>query len=307
MKKEDLWKIYDTHYAEDYNDRFLLNPFSEVASATELHVLREVIDSSTKWLDLGCGTGYFLSLFPGIERAGLDMSPEMLARAVQANPDALFFKEGDFREETKEWDDSWSLITCMWGAYCYVDSIQEVERVIHNIIRWTKSDGTIFFPIVDLEDVRPNMKVPYDEFTDVFGGNIALTSVTWSWNEQKSGKLHEHLVSPHIEHFIKLLSGHFETVEVLRYPPYQTGWVSRKAILAKGKRKVTESNALTKVIWHDIPDPVIPTPEPAHVQFSSPLANLSNKHLLAEVFYRFKTGVFYRAFINRFFKKGNDH
>ncbi|WP_316812023.1 class I SAM-dependent methyltransferase [Pedobacter heparinus] len=305
MKKEDLWKIYDSNYANDYNERYLLNPFSQVSSSTELNILKDLINEKTQWLDLGCGTGYFLSLFPGIDRAGLDMSPKMLEHAIKTNPDALFFKEGDFREKVSEWNNKWSLITCMWGAYCYVDSVQEVEKVIENIISWTSQGGAIFFPTVDLEDVRPNMQIPYEEFTDVFGGKIALTSVTWSWKEQESGKEHEHLVSPHIEHFIKLLEPHFETIEVIRYPPYMPGWVSRKAILAKGKRTFNENAEAAKVIWHEIPAPNVQASEEVNTSFVSPLAPISNKHLLLEVLHRVRSGSFYQALKRRLFPRKN--
>ncbi|MHC5820258.1 MAG: methyltransferase domain-containing protein [Nostoc sp.] len=43
-----------------------------------------------KWLEVACGTGYFLSCFPEIERAGLDISPAMLKVAKQANPARIF-------------------------------------------------------------------------------------------------------------------------------------------------------------------------------------------------------------------------
>lgn len=256
MKKEDLWDIYDHTYAKDYNERYLSNPFSKVSSDTELNVLKGQINASTRWLDLGCGTGYFLSQFPGIQRAGVDISPEMIKLASDSNPDAMFIMEGDFRKEHAEWSGAWTLTTCMWGAYCYVDSVREVEQVVRNMISWTKTGGSVFLPVVDIEDVRPNMKTSYEEPTGVFGGRISVTAITWTWQEE-NGKIHEHLVSPHIEHIINLLKPFFNRIEIIRYPPYMANWVSRKAILATGRQDIENAGQHANILWHEIPQAAI--------------------------------------------------
>ena len=299
MKKEDLWGIYDKSYADDYNERYLLNPFSKTSSVTELSVLKQQINKDTKWLDLGCGTGYFLNQFPGIQRAGLDISPKMLETAKEANPDALFFKEGDFRIENPEWNNMWSLITCMWGAYCYVDSVREVEKVVSNIINWTKTGGSIFLPVVDIEDVRPNTRIEYEHyFKDVYGGTIAITSVTWSWLED-NGKFHEHLVSPPAEHFIRLMEPYFDHIEVVRYPPYMLGWVSRKSILATGKRATPDPKNPATVKWQDIPEPIMKSSGPPF----NPMSTIPNKYIAFEFLNRIKNGEFIRAVGRKLFRR----
>jgi SAM-dependent methyltransferase len=296
MKKEELWKVYDQTYANDYNERYLLNPFSKVSSLTELEVIKSQINNSTKWLDIGCGTGYFLSQFKGVQRAGFDISPEMINLAKEANPDALFFKEGDFRIDNADWHGQWSLISCMWGAYCYVDSVKEVEKVIDNMVKWNEPAGAIFLPVVDLEDVRPNTLVPYEQHIDIFGGKLDLTSVTWSWREAETGIYHEHLVSPHVEHFIKLLQPYYEKIEVVRYPPYMMGWVSRKAILATGKRSEIKPDVLAEVVWQDIPEPAVKT---EYDSLMSPYAGIPNKHIILELLHRLRRGIFWRGIVNR--------
>ena len=296
MKKEEVWKIYDSNYTNEYNDRYLLNPFSKVSSDVEVRVFKSLITEQTEWLDLGCGTGYFLSLFPKTKRAGLDISPKMLQLAEKDNPTADFFKNGDFRDDVPEWHNKWSLISCMWGAYCYVNSVKEVETVISNIIKWNSNGGDVFLPIIDLEDVRPNATIPYELQIDVFGGKLDLTSVTWSWLEAETNIFHEHLVSPHIEHFIKLFQPFYDEIEIVRYPPYMPGWVSRKAILAKSKRSTPDYNNLAKVTWQEIPEAAVIDP---HAQFISPLAGISNKNLVKEFLYRIKSGIFLRGIKNR--------
>jgi SAM-dependent methyltransferase len=303
LRREDLWKIYDEAYSLEYNDRYLVNPFSKVSADTELRVLRSLISPDTQWLDLGCGTGYFLSQFPGIQRAGLDISPEMIRLATRENPDALFLREGDFRKENSEWDGAWTLITCMWAAYSYVDSIQEAEQLIRNMISWTRSGGSIFLPIIDVEDIRPNTNIPYEMEENTFGGKIEMTGVTWTWKEE-NGTIHEHLVAPHTEHFIKMLMPFFDKIEVVRYPPYMLNWTSRKALLATGRRQTKDGSRPAEIVWHPVPEVAVKSS--GHVpydDFRAMRLNLSNKQLVGELFFRIRSGYFFKSLARKIYHK----
>jgi SAM-dependent methyltransferase len=245
-------EVYDDEYAAAYDDRFLLAAWPKQGADFEADVLRGLLRDGSRWLDVGCGTGYFLSLFPEVSRAGIDLSPSMLERARAANPDALFFEERDFREDVPEWRGAWSVVSCMWTAYNYVQSVLEVEQLVANMVRWTEPGGAVFIPVMDLEDIRPHTVLPYEEHPDVWGGTIALTSITWTWDEPGTGKRHEHLVAPHVGHFVRLLERDFTTVEVVRYPLFMPGFVSRKAVVATGRREPGEQGR-AEVIWHPVP------------------------------------------------------
>ncbi len=56
----------------------------------------------------------------------------------------------------------------------------------------------------------------------------------------------------HVGHFVRLLEPYFERVEVVRYPLFQPGFVSRKAVVAKRRRPPGETGT-AEVIWHPIP------------------------------------------------------
>lgn len=252
MERNDVAGLYDEDYAAQYDERFLLAEWPKKGAEFEADVLRKLLDGDDpRWLDVGCGTGYFLSRFPDVARAGLDLSPAMLDRARRANPDALFLRHGDFRDDVEDWHGAWSVVSCMWTAYNYVESMAQFDGLIGNLVRWTRPGGSVFIPVMDLEDLR-YVQVGYEEHPEVWGGTIALTGATWTWDEPTTGKRHEHLVAPHVEHFIRLLEPHFARIEVVRYPLVQEGFISRKAVVATGRRAPGETGSAL-VVRHPLP------------------------------------------------------
>lgn len=238
MKKQQVVDTYDETYAATYDERFLLND-CQIRSDHEVEIIRQLLSPGGRWLDVGCGTGYVLSRFPGAPRAGLDLSPAMLELARQANPDALFIREGDFMDDVPEWHGQWSLVTCMWYAYCLVESMAEVERVIRNLARWTSGMGACFVPICDPIQLAADVRIPYIPAERFFyGGTLMITGVTWTWREE-SGKQHQNVVAPQVEHMVSMFNEYFNVVEVVEYPLYKPGQMPlRKAIIAKAKKQL---------------------------------------------------------------------
>lgn len=251
MDRDDVVDLYDESYSESYDDRFLLDAWPKKGAEFEASVLEGLLGDDARWLDVGCGTGYFLGRFPHVERAGMDLSPAMLAQARATNPDALFLHEGDFRDDVSDWHGAWSVVSCMWTAYNYVQSMPEFDQLLTNMVRWTRPGGSMFIPVMDLEDLR-YVQVDYEADPDIFGGTIALTGVTWTWDEAGTGKHHAHLIAPHVGHFVKLLEPHFTDIEIVRYPVLEPGWISRKAVVATGRRPAGETGR-ANVVWHPIP------------------------------------------------------
>ncbi|KAA9333361.1 class I SAM-dependent methyltransferase [Hymenobacter busanensis] len=292
MKTNDVHHIYDSSYAEAYDNRFLLLPHTKINVDFELNLMRAQLGPDSRWLDIGCGTGYFLSQFPGVARAGFDLSPAMLERAAATSPDALFFRQGDFRQVVPEWHSAWSLVSCMWAAYAYVESVKEVEQVVANMVEWTRPGGAIFIPVLDLEDLR-NTTVTYYEDDDLFNGSLLITGSSWTWTERDTGKTHENLVSPQVGHFVHLLAPHFDSITVVRYPETKPGWSPRKAVLATGRRAVANAVEPAHVTW--------PAPLPRAAGGLPSAASLSHQELLAEVGNRLRPGRLLRALQRRLF------
>ena len=95
MKRHEIVRLYDDAYAAKYEQEFLLDPLARSDTEAELRLLQQFLTPEVTWLDVACGTGYFLRHFPNVNRAGIDISPAMLRLARQGNP-AIPFREHDF-------------------------------------------------------------------------------------------------------------------------------------------------------------------------------------------------------------------
>src|SRR5688572_6663998 len=117
MRRDEVLALYDRDYAGTYDQRFIFAEHTAPNARRELELIGELLAADgASWLDIGCGTGWFLAQFPGVKRAGLDLSAAMLELARERSPDADF-RQGDFREPVPEWQGAWSLVSCMWAAY----------------------------------------------------------------------------------------------------------------------------------------------------------------------------------------------
>lgn len=234
MDKNNLLRIYDEAYAQKYNQKFIFSDCHADFEEETIDNLLDEIGEEAKWLDVACGTGYFLSRFPNVERAGLDISPAMLKVAKRANPGVLFV-EGDFRKERQHWEGQWDLVSCMWWAYSYVESLSEIEKVIENLANWTSERGICFLPLGNPEVVTVGaVDLPHTiENIDIYGGRIKLEGVIWSWIDEESEKQHLYLLAPQLDYIVSLLQKYFDCIEIIEYPSYKI----RKAIIARSKKR----------------------------------------------------------------------
>ncbi|MEG4353287.1 tetratricopeptide repeat protein [Microcoleus sp. LAD1_D3] len=238
MDKNDVLEIYDEDYAKEYDQRFLINERSKIDTDFEQETINQLlseIGEGSTWLDVACGTGYFLSCFPSVKRAGLDISPAMLKVARRVNPDALFV-QGDYRDERFQWKSKWDLVSCMWLAYGYVESLSELEKVIENFAEWTSEQGVCFVPFCEPAGLGTGeLNLPYS-CNDLYNndGFVQFEGVIWSWIDERSGKQHFNMLAPQMEYMLALFKKYFQQVEFIEYPLVKGA--KRKAIVARSKK-----------------------------------------------------------------------
>jgi SAM-dependent methyltransferase len=227
VDRQQIFTTYNKEYARTYDRKFNLSAHYRPAKEFELGLIGGLLEGREGWLDVACGTGWTLSRFPGVPRAGLDLSEPMLAIAREANPDALFFRQGDFTDEIPEWRRRWDLVTCLWYAYGIVETVAGVERVIANLAAWTSARGALFVPICDPEKLGRGIRVPYLHRGIAFPpGTMRVTGVTWTW-EEPTGERHVNVVAPPIDHMMSVFRRHFDSVELVDYPP-RRWWRTRR-------------------------------------------------------------------------------
>ncbi|HWE72428.1 MAG TPA: class I SAM-dependent methyltransferase [Stellaceae bacterium] len=234
MRSDEIVQLYDEEYAAAYEREFLLAPLVRSDTEAELALLKGFLTPGTTWLDIACGTGFFLRHFPQIERAGIDLSPAMLKLARQGNDDVSLLMR-DFRDPAPEWNDRWGLTSCMWYAYGLVDTPRDILKLIENMWAWTAPSGTCFMPLADPRLIT-GVDLPYQAPTQN-AGKVMITGIMWSYVEDDGRKVHSHMLAPNIEFMVEQFDGYFERVEVVRYPPAFPGWTGRPAIVASQKKR----------------------------------------------------------------------
>jgi SAM-dependent methyltransferase len=233
MKRDDIVRLYNDSYAAKYEREFLLDPLARSDTEAEIRLLKEFLVPGVSWLDVACGTGFFLRHFPNVDRAGIDLSPAMLRLARQGNP-AIPIREHDFRIPIPEWENRWGLVSCMWYAYGFADTIEDLDKLIRNLWSWTSRSGTCFVPLAD-PSLIAGVDLPYEAPTHN-GGRVIITGILWSYVEDAIGAAHTHLLAPNTEFMIELFEQYFDRIEIVRYPPAFEGSPGRPALVASGKK-----------------------------------------------------------------------
>ena len=233
MKRHDIVRLYNEAYAAKYELEFLLEPLVRSDTEAELRLLKQFLTPGVTWLDVACGTGFFLRHFPNVDRAGIDVSPAMLRLAREGNP-TIPLREHDFLDPIPEWESHWGLVSCMWYAYGFADTIEDLSTLIANLWSWTSMKGTCFVPLADPRLIT-GVSLPYQAPTHN-AGKVMITGIMWSYIEASTGSAHTHLLAPNIEFMVELFEQYFERVEIVRYPSASPGWQGRPALVASGKK-----------------------------------------------------------------------
>lgn len=232
MREDEVLAWYTDDYAEAYDDRFLFG-WRQPHTDFEIDTLRTLMPAEGQWLDVACGSGFFLSQFPDARRAGLDLAPGMIRLAARRNPGCEFY-EGSFLDPRPEWSGRWDLVSCMGSAYVVVETLEQIRTLIANLSRWTSDRGSCFLPMTPCDGFN-GARVPYDTEA-LHAGRIIITGVTWTYLED-TGEEHHDLIAPQEQWLIEQFSRWFSRVESVVYPPIRPEWAPiQRALVASGKR-----------------------------------------------------------------------
>lgn len=246
MNIEDVRRTYDDEYAATYDATHLFGEWNRASLEWQLSLLQELTTDARSWLDVACGTGWFLSQFPGVRRAGVDVSPAMLGVARERNP-GVQLVEADYRAARPEWNDQWDLVSCMWWAYCLAESMAEIRQLVARMAEWTSPVGKVFLPLCNVQKFdRQRIHLPYVDPT--VPGRIMITGITWTWI-QENGKRHDDVVSPQVEHMVAMFREHFEDVTVVEgnLEAIGEGWRVQDVLIASRKRRVASPDEVLMV------------------------------------------------------------
>lgn len=235
---------YDAGYAATYSTRWWND---EQWTPDHRHfesLLGEHVVGADSWLDVGCGTGHFLSCFPDVTRAGVDISDAMLAVASEANPDAVEFRVGDVREPYAPWNDSWKVVSCTGEPWSYLRDDDDFRRWVARMAEWTASDGVCINQIPDIQELV-GVDVDY-WFTEEKppAGHVSILGVIWDMAEHDI--VHGRMIWPSVDRWVRWYAEHFTHLEIV-HPTPGAGVIFGRTIVASGKRLAGDTTPATIV------------------------------------------------------------
>ncbi len=270
---------YDEFYASQYDNIWRKNATWAAESKFHIETISALLSKAESWLDAGCGTGYLLSKFPGVNRAGFDLSPSMLQEARKANPDVEFFNQ-NLIDAKPEWENKWDLVTCTGQPWSYLPVLEDIEKAVENMAAFTSMKGTCMLTPIDLSDLigihTPNFFSEHDIHNEV----AYITGIFWNYKELDT--ILHHCISPSLDQWIRWFAKYFHKIEIV-YWPHEPAFliIPRRVIICSEKRAAGD----------DRPATIVEQPYPsANHNIKAVISSLPSKILFAELAHRVFSG-----------------
>jgi ubiquinone/menaquinone biosynthesis C-methylase UbiE len=144
-------EIYDDFYADIY-DYLVFNNLKNDYEVGEI-VNLSTPSSSSRILDVGCGTGHHVSSLAakGLDILGIDISPSMIKKAKESYPDYKF-KIADALNGNVFEPDSFTHILCMYFTIYY---FKDKKQFFDNCYKWLMPGGYMIVHLVDRKNFDP--------------------------------------------------------------------------------------------------------------------------------------------------------
>ncbi len=141
-----------TEFAEVYDSYTSNRDYASWANYLQ-SVWGEYNESPKKVLEIACGTGSLTKELRclGYNVDGLDMSKEMLEKAVAKVPEAKFYHE-DMR--LMEVDDRFDSVVCLFDGMNYLLHEEEIEQVFKNVRFHLHDDGLFIFDLLSINALK---------------------------------------------------------------------------------------------------------------------------------------------------------
>jgi SAM-dependent methyltransferase len=227
--------IYKGDYALKYDEMWIDNPKWRPETAYIQSIIAKNISSNIKWLDAGCGTGFFLKKFKGFQRAGFDISEDMLELAKIDNEDCLFLMKHNICEPFHDWNGKWDFISCTGQPWAYLNSINEIVNVVLNFYNWLSPSGKCLLVPDDVQ-IAFNINYHYNFNVEEFHNKYqVLNALVWSIKDPYS--VHKYLIYPMLDQWVRWFSVYFERIDILS-KKFDTHVVPRTYLICSNKRKL---------------------------------------------------------------------
>ncbi|MCX7744772.1 MAG: class I SAM-dependent methyltransferase [Flavobacteriales bacterium] len=230
-------RLYGKEYALMYDKMWIDNPKWLPEMKYIQSIISENLKPGIKWLDVGCGTGFFLKKFKGIQRAGFDISEEMLEVAKLGNEDCLFLIKHNVSEESQEWNNQWDFISCTGQPWSYLNSINDIEKFVLNLYNWCSLSGKI---LLIPDDVQIAFNINYKYNFDVMileSKSQVLNAVIWTFKDELS--THKYMIYPMLDQWVRWFSIYFKRVDILS-KKFDTHTIPRTYLILSEKRDSPE-------------------------------------------------------------------
>jgi SAM-dependent methyltransferase len=144
-------KIYDDFYANVY-DHLVYNEVKNDYEIGEI-VNKTHITEDSRVLDIGSGTGRHVGVFVAqhISAEGIDISPNMVAKAKENYPTATF-KVGDIMDKSLYGPGEFTHITCLYFTIYY---LQDKAAFFRNCIYFLKPGGYLIVHLANRDKFDP--------------------------------------------------------------------------------------------------------------------------------------------------------
>ena len=165
--------IYDNFYATIYDDLVFSNVKNDFEIGEIVNITKPTQESII--LDVGSGSGHHVDAFNrrGMSAIGLDISPDMVAKAQKKYPN-WEFKTGDALDYMLFPADSFTHITCLYFTLYY---IKDKMKFFRNSFDWLMPGGYLIVHLVNRDKFDPILPAA-DPLTLVSAQKFAKKRIT---------------------------------------------------------------------------------------------------------------------------------